>query len=64
LHFFCTFERPTGEEYIERNTQEIAMYEFLEQHSVYVVLVVVLMIWTGLFFYLYRIDKRVKKLEK
>jgi CcmD family protein len=40
------------------------MYEFLEQHSVYVVLIVVLMIWAGLFFYLYRIDQRVRKLEK
>jgi CcmD family protein len=40
------------------------MYEFLEQNSLFVVLLVVLMIWTGLFFYLLRIDKRVSKLEK
>jgi len=40
------------------------MYEFLEQNSLYVVLLIVLMIWTGLFFYLLRIDRRVTKLEE
>lgn len=40
------------------------MYEFLEQNSLYVVLIIVLMIWTGLFLYLWRIDKRVSKLEE
>ncbi|PLX25395.1 MAG: CcmD family protein [Ignavibacteria bacterium] len=39
------------------------MYEFLEQNAIYVVMLIVLMIWTGLFFYLYRIDKQVKELE-
>ena len=39
------------------------MYEFLEQNAIYVVMLVVLMIWTGLFFYLYRIDKQVKELK-
>lgn len=40
------------------------MYDFLEQNSVYIVLLIVLMIWAGLFFYIFRIDQRVKKLEK
>lgn len=40
------------------------MYEFLEQNSTYIVLLIVLMIWAGLFFYVFRIDQRVKKLEK
>jgi len=39
------------------------MYEFLEQNAIYVVMLIVLMIWAGLFFYLYRIDKQVKELE-
>ncbi|MCB2204974.1 CcmD family protein [bacterium] len=39
------------------------MYEFLEQNAIYVVMLIVLMIWTGLFVYLYRIDKKVKELE-
>ena len=39
------------------------MYEFLEQNSMYVVMLIVLMIWTGLFFYLFRIDRRIKELE-
>lgn len=39
------------------------MYEFLEQNAIYVVMLIVLMIWTGLFFYLFRIDKQLKELE-
>ena len=39
------------------------MYEFLEQNAIYVVMLIVLMIWTGLFFYLYRIDRQLKELE-
>lgn len=39
------------------------MYEFLEQNAIYVVMLVVLMIWTGLFIYLFRIDRQLKELE-
>ncbi|HOJ05564.1 MAG TPA: CcmD family protein [Bacteroidota bacterium] len=39
------------------------MYEFLEHNALYVVMLIVLMIWTGLFVYLLRIDKKVKELE-
>ncbi len=39
------------------------MYQFLETHSLYVVLIVVLMIWTGLFLYLFKIDRSVRRLE-
>lgn len=39
------------------------MYEFLEQNSIYVVMLIVLMIWTGVFAYLFRIDRKVKELE-
>jgi CcmD family protein len=39
------------------------MYEFLEQNSIYVVMLIVLMIWAGLFAYLVRIDRKIKELE-
>ncbi|MBN1447502.1 MAG: CcmD family protein [Bacteroidetes bacterium] len=39
------------------------MYEFLEQNAIYVVMLIVLMIWTGLFVYLFRIDRQLKELE-
>ncbi len=39
------------------------MYEFLEQNSIYVVMLIVLMIWAGLFVYLFRIDRKIKELE-
>ncbi|MBL0173891.1 MAG: CcmD family protein [Ignavibacteria bacterium] len=39
------------------------MYEFLEQNSIYVVMTIVLMVWSGVFLYLLRIDGQVRKLE-
>jgi len=39
------------------------MYEFLEQNALYVVMLIVLMIWAGLFAYLFSIDKKIKELE-
>ncbi len=38
--------------------------EFLQEHSIYVVLVIVLMIWAGIAIYLARLDSKVNKLEK
>jgi CcmD family protein len=38
--------------------------DFLSQNSLYVVLAVVLAIWFGILFYLFRIEKRVARLEK
>ena len=40
------------------------MYEFLEKNAMYIVLLIALIIWVGLFFYMITIDKRIKKLEK
>jgi len=37
---------------------------FLEQNTLYIVLIISLMIWLGIVFYLYRIDSKVSKLEK
>jgi len=39
------------------------MISFLENHSIYIVLVVVLMIWTGLFVFIFNLDKKVSRLE-
>lgn len=39
------------------------LYEFLSQNSLYVVLLVVLVVWIGIFGYLNRIESRIKKLE-
>ncbi|MBI5326034.1 MAG: CcmD family protein [Ignavibacteriae bacterium] len=40
------------------------MIEFLIKHSIYIVLVIVLIIWAGISFYLLSLDKKVNKLEK
>ncbi|NOY06217.1 MAG: CcmD family protein [Chlorobi bacterium] len=40
------------------------MYEFLSANSLYVVLVIVLVIWTGFFFYLFRLDRKLSKIEE
>lgn len=40
-----------------------SIYDFLETNSMYVVLFIVLIIWIGIFGYLWSMDKRIKKLE-
>jgi CcmD family protein len=40
------------------------MYDFLEKNAMYIVLLIALIIWIGLFFYMFRLDSRIKKLEK
>lgn len=39
------------------------MYEFLEKNAMYIVLLIALIIWIGLYLYIFRLDKRIKKLE-
>ena len=39
-----------------------SFYSFLADHSLYVVLIIVLVIWLGIFIYLFRLDKKVNKL--
>jgi len=39
------------------------MQEFFQQNQMYVVLIVVLMIWAGILAYLWRIDRKVEKIE-
>jgi CcmD family protein len=38
--------------------------EFFGQNALYVVLAVVLVIWAGILGYLYRVEKKIKKLEQ
>jgi CcmD family protein len=40
------------------------MYDFLEKNAMYIVLLIALIIWIGLFLYVFRLDSRIKKLEK
>ncbi len=39
------------------------MQEFLENNSLYVVLGIVLMIWTGIIVFFFTVDRRLKNLE-
>jgi CcmD family protein len=38
--------------------------EFLSQNAIYIVLIIVLIVWTGIFLYLLNMDKRIKLIEK
>ena len=40
-----------------------SLYDFLETNSMYIVMLIVLIIWIGIFGYMWRLDKKVKKLE-
>ncbi|MGA9116335.1 MAG: CcmD family protein [Bacteroidota bacterium] len=40
------------------------MSEFLAFHAQYVVLIVALIVWLGVFLYLFRLDRRVRHLER
>ncbi|HEY9167397.1 MAG TPA: CcmD family protein [Candidatus Kryptonia bacterium] len=39
-----------------------SLFNFLDSHSLYVVLIIVLVIWLGIFIYLFRLDKKVTRL--
>ncbi|MDQ3020202.1 MAG: CcmD family protein [Bacteroidota bacterium] len=41
-----------------------SLYDFLEANSMYIVMLIVLIIWIGIFGYMWNLDKKVKKLEK
>lgn len=40
------------------------MLEFLNQNSLYIVLIIAMVVWLGIYLYLFRIDGKVKKLER
>lgn len=40
------------------------MMEFLEKNQLYIAMLVVLINWGGIVFYLFRLDRKITKLEK
>jgi len=37
---------------------------FLSNNAIYIVMIIVLVVWAGIFLYLFSLDKRMKKIEK
>jgi CcmD family protein len=40
------------------------LFDFLQNNAIYIVMIIVLIVWTGIFFYLNNLDKRIKSVEK
>ena len=40
------------------------LYSFLSDNSIFIVLFIVLVVWAGIFFFLYNTDKRLKSIEQ
>lgn len=40
------------------------LFDFLKNNAIYIVMIIVLIVWTGIFFYLNNLDKRIKSVEK
>jgi CcmD family protein len=40
------------------------LFNFLSDNAIYIVLIIVLIVWTGIFFYMFSLDKRIKFVEK
>jgi CcmD family protein len=40
------------------------LFEFLNQNSLFVVLTIALVVWLGIYLYLFQIDRKLKRLEK
>jgi len=38
--------------------------QFLSQNAIYIVMIIVLIVWAGIFSYMLSLDKRIKKVEK
>lgn len=39
------------------------LFSFLENNSIYIVLFIVLVVWTGIFIFLLGLDKRIRQIE-
>ena len=39
------------------------IYDFLNHNAIYIVMIIVLIVWAGIFLFLYNIDKRIKSVE-
>jgi len=40
------------------------LYNFLHGNAIYIVMIIVLIVWVGIFFYMFTLDKRLKSIEK
>jgi len=40
------------------------LYQLLDKNAIYVVMIIVLIVWIGIFLYLYNLDKRLRNIEK
>ena len=40
------------------------LYDFLQNNAIYIVMIIVLIVWTGIFLYIFNLDKRLKNIEK
>jgi CcmD family protein len=40
------------------------IYNFLQNNAIYIVMIIVLIVWAGIFLYLFSLDKRIKNVEK
>ncbi|HPI36643.1 MAG TPA: CcmD family protein [Ignavibacteriaceae bacterium] len=40
------------------------LYSFLENNAIYIVMIIVLIVWTGIFLYMFGLDKKLKKIEE
>ena len=40
------------------------LYNFLQNNAIYIVMIIVLIVWAGIFFYMFALDKRLKSIEK
>lgn len=40
------------------------LFSFLEKNSIYIVMIIVLIVWAGIFFFMLNLDKRIKSVEK
>jgi CcmD family protein len=38
--------------------------QFLSENAIYIVMIIVLIVWAGIFSYMLSLDKRIKKVEK
>lgn len=38
--------------------------DFLQNNAIYIVMIIVLIVWVGVFLYLWNLDKRLKNIEK
>jgi CcmD family protein len=41
-----------------------SFFSFLENNSIFIVLIIVLIVWIGIFSFLLNLDKRIKNVEK